>query len=244
MAEVARRVLPIAVALALACTSTYYDEYRAAHPDFDPTLPRVDATLPELLAALHAPDRVETIEVGLSQLAIFRVTGEEWEAIPFESIRRGTADLPPDSDYVVLAVWTCRFARGLQEGGRERGGFYLLPGNRLAAYDHYSFRDACIADNEFRAARGALVKTEQEALERISGAGARLSLAQAYQRGLAYVEAGRLPEARAMLVIGERSFRSAAQELREGGRPDALADAMRMRAALMRALGVEARDPP
>ncbi len=53
------------------------------------------------------------------------------------------------------------------------------------------------------------------------------------------MEAGRLEEARAMLVLGERSYRAAAQRLRSAGRQAALADVQRMRQGLMRALGLE-----
>ncbi len=53
------------------------------------------------------------------------------------------------------------------------------------------------------------------------------------------MEAGRLFEARTILVMGERSYRPAAKKLRESGRADALRDVQRLRAALMHALGLE-----
>ena len=229
----------VVVATALACQSTYYDEYLAKHPGFEPTLPRADATLREVLAALHAPTAVESIDVALSQLAIYRVDGEDWSEIRLDAIRSGTAQVPADADYVVLVGWACSFEQGLTTRGSKNVGYYLFLGDRLAAYDHYAYREQCKSINEFRAARGMLVDTERQALDRVSGKGTRISLTQAYRRGLAYVEAGRLTEARAMLVLGERSYRLAAERLRAGGRQDALDGVQRVREGLMRALGVE-----
>ncbi len=239
VARCARGIGLVLVAALLACQSTFYDEYRAEHPDFDPVLPRIDATLAELLAALHAPNPYERITVELSELAIFEVAPDGWVEIPFARIRSGETLAGDDRSYAVLVFWTCTLDQGLRQSRNRRAGSYLLPGNRLTAYDHYAFRNECSASNEFRAARGDLIPVERQAFARVSGPGATFSLGQAYQRGLAYVEAGRLTEARAMLVMGERSYRPAAKKLRESGRADALRDVQRLRAALMRALGLE-----
>lgn len=252
--------LAIAVATALACQSGYYEEYLAAHPGFDPALPREGLTLPELLAALHAPARARTSEVAVAKLWIYRSDVDPWQDIPFESIRTGAVAVSDAHDYAVLVAWTCRFEAGLQQGETGRGGFYLLPDGRLAAWDHHEFRERCRVDNEFRAARGELIDTERAVTERLTALGVRYSLVQAYQRGLAYVEAGRLEDARAMLVLGERTYRPARLEARarararaqgdtppnpqEGKQDVDLADAERLRAALMRALGVEETSPP
>jgi hypothetical protein len=74
---------------------------------------------------------------------------------------------------------------------------------------------------------------------------------QAYQRGLAYVEAGRLDDARGMLVLGERTYRPARlkadgeqEEGKKGDGREELAEVERLRAALMRALNVEEREQP
>jgi hypothetical protein len=244
MGHSASRALGVlaAVATALACQSGYYEEYLAAHPGFDPVLPREGATLPELLAALHAPVRVRTSEVGISKLWIYRSDADPWEEIALESVRSGAIGASEDHDYAVLVALTCKFEAGLQTGETGRGGFYLLPKGRLTAWDHHVFRERCNADNEFRAARGALIEVENEATRRLTAMGVRYSLVQAYQRGLAYVEAGRLGDARAMLVLGERTYRPARLDT-EGDQED-LADAERLRAALMRALAVEEVDAP
>ena len=85
---------------------------------------------------------------------------------------------------------------------------------------------------------------EREAFSRLPPYGARITLATAYRRGLAYLEAGRLDDARRMLVLGERSYRESVEGLRAKGQGESLAEAERSREALMRALGVEAVDPP
>jgi hypothetical protein len=248
--------LSFAIATALACQTGYYQEYLAAHPGFDPTLPREGVTLPELLAALHAPQRARTSGVGIAKLWIYRADADPWEEIPLQAIRRGEVSPSDAHDYAVLVAWTCHFEAGLQKGETGRGGFYLLPKDRLAAWDHHEFRDRCRVDNEFRAARGALIETERQATQRLTALGVRYSLVQAYQRGLAYVEAGRLDDARGMLVLGERTYRPARLEAQAKARARAddatedtkihkedLAEAERLRAALMRALGVEEVKP-
>lgn len=236
----ARAVLVLGLLAILGCRSTWYDEYRAQHPGFDPTLPRTGASLLEVLAALHAPNPEETIDVSLSRLAIFHVLeGGRWREIPFEALRDGRVAPAEDEDYAVLFAATCVFAPGLSERVTTRRGYFLLEQGRVSAYDHYAFRDRCAVDNEFLAARGAQIPVEREAFARLGESGATFSLVQAYRRGLAYLEAGRLAEARAMLLIGERSYRASVQRMRAAGGSEALADAERMRAALMRALGVE-----
>jgi hypothetical protein len=69
-----------------------------------------------------------------------------------------------------------------------------------------------------------------------------LDLAETFRRGLAYVEAGRFEEAQAMLVVGERGYRSATARLpADAPLPDSIVEAARHRATLMRALGVVAK---
>jgi hypothetical protein len=241
------RWAPWGVALilsALACESTYYDEYRAGHPDFEAGAPRDGASLEELLAGLYAPIPVETIEVKVSHLEIMQVDRDPWVGVRFDAVRRGAWVSSDEVSYAVLVTWECRFDAGLAEEGGVRMAYYLLPNNRLDARDHYVFRDRCAATNEFIAARGALIGVEREAVRRtaIRGGATKLGLTQAYRRGLAYVEAGRLEEASAMLVVGERSYRAATAALKVGRpAPEAIVEASRLRFNLMRALGVEAK---
>jgi hypothetical protein len=239
-----RAVRVVALLLASACASTYYDEYRSQHPGFEADAPREGADLEEVLAALHAPNRVETIDVRIERLEIARVDREPWVDLRFEAVRSGAFRSSDEDSYAVLVTWQCRFEEGLREERDARTGYYLLPGNRLGPRDHYGFRDRCSRRNEFVAARRELVPLEREAMRRValrSGA-TRLELGQAFRRGLAYVEAGRLADASAMLVVGEQGYRAATSRLVVGQTaPESVREATRLRNNLMRALGVEAR---
>jgi hypothetical protein len=239
-----RLVLGAWLLVGIGCETTYYDEYRDRHPGFEGTLPRDDAPLEEVLAALHSPGGAETIEVGVAWLEIARIDGATWTPVDFAAIRSGQV-VPSDAhDYAVLVSRVCRFSSGLSEERALRSGQYLLAGNRLVAYDHYEFRDRCAARNQFRAARDVAVPVEREAVRRLAarGAGPRLGLAETFRRGLSYVEAGRLTEAQAMLVLGERGYRTATAQLpADAPLPDPIVEAARYRATLMRALGVVTR---
>lgn len=231
--------------LASACASSWYDQYRESHPDFAGGTPREGAALEEVLASIYAPSRVETIEVEVADLEIERSDRDPWQELRFDALRSGAFASSDEASYAVIATWRCRFKEGLQEHADVRTSYYLLPGNRLGPRDHYAFGDRCAPRNEFVAARGAdAVADEREVMRRVaarSGA-TRLGLAQAYRRGLAYVEAGRLEEAGAMLVVGERGYREASTRLAPGqAPPESLVEAGRLREHLMRALGVEAR---
>jgi hypothetical protein len=226
----------------LGCASSYYDEYRSRHPGLQPGPPVEGASLEEVLAALHAPNPVETVEVEIARLGVFETGPEAWTDVSFEAIRRGDWASNDAASYAVLVSWRCVFSEGLREDGTLRSGYYLLPDNRLAARDHYSFRDRCAVRNQFSAARGAQIPLEREAMRRVAAwqGATRLDLAQAYRRGLAFVEAGRLDDARAMLVASEPGYRAVTSRLAIGSRaPDSIIEATRLRANLMRALGLE-----
>jgi len=246
---VSRRLAPVlALALALGCqTHSYYDEYRASHPDFQALLPNERASLEALLAALYAPPADDGVQVGIRRLEILRVDERPWRSLSFDEIRRG-ALAPSDAEsYAVVADWECRAKVGLKDVRVDRASWYLLPGNRLEAWDHLRFRSGCETRSQFRAARGAQAEVEAELAARVAKAyGKRsLELDEVYRRGLAYVEAGRLVEARAMLLLGERGFRAADERVRRQQAPgaaDPLAEVRRLRARLLRALGYEEPD--
>lgn len=243
-----RLVWVLVLAFVLGCqTRSYYDEYRARHPDFQAVLPSEGARLEELLAALYAPPAKEAGELEIRRLEILRVDERPWRALSLDEIRRG-ALVPSDAEsYAVVVDWRCRAKVGLKDVRVVRPSWYLLPGNRLEAWDHLRFRSGCQTRSEFRAARGAQAEVEAELSARVAKAyGKRtLELDDVYRRGLAYVEAGRLVEARAMLLLGERGFRAADERARRQPAPggaDPLADVRALRARLLRALGYEEPD--
>lgn len=234
-------------ALLLACGGGEYDAYRASHPDWDGAFPREGASLAEVLAGLHKPPTVEGVRIELKKVEVWRQDGDVSKHLDLEALKRGDAEVPADADLFVLAQRGCRAERGLEELEIERLGTYLLPGGRVEAFDHPEFGKLCAVTSQFRAARGDAIPLERAAATRVSVAFGRVpvDLAQLYQRGLAYLEAGRVDEAEAALTRGEIGFRGMEQRVADGAIPrSALDEAARLRARLMRALGVEAREIP
>lgn len=238
--------LALAVLAALSCSTSYYDRYRAAHPGWDGQFPREDASLEEVVAALHAPANAEGSRIEVETLQLWRVDGDVASRIDFDAFLRGEAQLAPDTDVAVLAPRRCTSERGLQEVKAERVGTYLLPDLRLEAWDHYDFGKACAVSNSFRAARAPAVALERAAAERVAADYGRpkLDLPQVYRRGLAYLEAGRVRDAEAALTAGEPRYLLEGLHVKQGQPPaEGLAEASRLREKLMRALGVEEKKP-
>lgn len=241
------RLAWLGVALA-ACQPSYYEAYRAAHPGFEAQLPRPNSDLEELLASLYAPDANGSISVEVLRVEILRVDTSPWQPIAFEAIRSGALHSDDAQSYAVVVDWSCTAEVGLQTTKEKRAASYLLPDNRLQAWDHYRFRAGCAVEDEFVAARrGSAAQLEGELASRVaqSRGKTKLGLEGAYRRGLAYLEVGRLAEAQALARIAEPGFRAAEQRARiaiERGRSDPLAEVRRLRARLLRALGVH--EPP
>jgi hypothetical protein len=244
---VRKRLALAALCLSAACCAGggEYAQYRAEHPEWDGSFPREGNSLEEVLAALHAPATADGVRTELTRLEVWRVDGDSSKRVDADAVRRGEAELAPAADVFVLARRTCRAERGLEDVETERIGSYLLPGRKLAAFDHYDFGKVCAVTDQFRAARGDATLLERAASMRMAAAFGRVpvDLAQLYQRGLAYLEAGRVEDAQAALMRGEVGFRDLEQRVAAGQLPPrALQEAARQRARLMRALGVEARD--
>ena len=237
-------VLGWALLGALACQGSYYEAYRARHPDWVAGIPRPGSALEEVLASVYAPAAVEGIRVEVEHLAIHRADVEPWREISFERIRSGRFESDAAATYAVTAVRGCRATEGLREIHARRVAYYLLPGNRLQSFDHYEFRSGCGQRNHFRAARGESAGLERELEARIvrEHGPPTLALDQIYQRGLAYVEVGRVADARSALVAAEPAYRALRARARHSADIEAqrtLAEGGRLRGNLMRALGVE-----
>lgn len=242
-----RRVRPWcalpALLLVLACSGTYYDAYRAEHPGWSPSLPQVTGGVAEVVAALHAPSAVEGVHVENVRLEILPLGPPPWHPVPAEALGDGRFRPDPEADYAVLAVRRCRFDEGLRVREEERTAYYLLRAGRLAGYDHVEFGARCGVRDQFFAARGDDVPLESELSAYIlEHVGRRhLDLPQTYRRGLGYVEAGRLREARAIARLAEGAYRAAAlQAQQRGTRPPAFDEVERLRDRLHRALGMDA----
>lgn len=240
------RAVGLLCLLLVGCQTTYYDEYSAQHDGFRPDLPRQGDSLEEVLASLYAPHPNEKLEVAIRTLEIHRTDVSPWEPVAFDALRAGEIVSKPSEGYAVVVDWTCLEQQGLKSVTKQRVAWYLLPHDGLDAWDHYGFRGGCTLAHEFRAARGGDAATESELTAQIAKTYGKTSLEldQVYRRGLAYVEAGRMLEARAMLALGERGFQAVEPRARraqaEGGE-DPLAEVRHLRASLRRALGVEDR---
>ncbi|HXK22145.1 MAG TPA: hypothetical protein VMS55_05650 [Myxococcota bacterium] len=230
-----------------ACVSNPYESYRREHPDWDGDYAHEGASLEEVVAGLYAPAPSEDGRITIETIELWRAQGEIATPIDFDAWRRGNAGLPPDADVIVIAQRSCKAERGLQDLDAKRVGYYLLPGLRLDGFDDYGFGKACTVKNQFRAARGSTVALEHAAAQRVAIEFGKLQLdvPQLYRRGLAYLEAGRVLEAQAVLTTAEPGFRLASERAKESAaHSETYAEAARLRAQLMRALGVKAVDVP
>ena len=229
---------------ALACRTTYYDEYRSRHPEWDGEFPRVDAPLEEVVAGLYAPVQSEDIRVEVKEVQLWHAHGDVANPVDFERWRRGEAPLPDEADVIVIASRSCRSERGLKDIDADRVDYYVLPHQRLEAWDHYEFGKVCSVKNLFRAARGPVIPLERAASQRVKTDYGKtaIDLAQLYRRGLAYLEAGRVVEAQAALAAAEPHFReTSADPPKSGVAAEAYAETARLRAQLVRALGLKSQ---
>lgn len=190
---------------ASACAGSLYTAYRQAHPEWDGAFPTDAADLERTVAQLYAPARNAVVSV--MDVRIWRVASEDWQPIPVSELR--TARVEPDADdvYAVYAALSCNSSDGVTRFARGAWVWYLLIDNRLQAYDHRSFRGGCVDLARFQPAHENGIALERDLLERLGiEKDSQFSTAlQAYERGLAYAQAGRLPEAKQMLELGDRS---------------------------------------
>ena len=232
---------------ALACASNPYDTYRRAHPGWDGEYAHEGASLEEVVAGLYAPAPSEDGRITVEKIQLWRAQGEVATPVDLEAWRRGDAALPADADVILIAERSCKAERGLQDVDAKRVGYYLFPGLRLDGFDDYGFGKACAVKNQFRAARGPAMALERGATQRVATEFGKvpIDVPQLYRRGLAYLEAGRVLEAQAVLTTAEPGFRAASELAKESPvRSETYAEAARLRAQLMRALGVKAVEAP
>jgi hypothetical protein len=232
---------------ALACAGNPYEAYRRAHPDWNGEYAHEGASLEEVVAGLYAPAPSEDGRITVETIQLWRAQGEVATQVDLEAWRRGDAALPADADAIVIAERSCKAERGLQDVDAKRVGYYLLPGLRLDGFDDYGFGKACAVKNQFRAARGPTIPLEHAATQRVATEFGKvpIDVPQLYRRGLAYLEAGRVLEAQAVLTTAEPGFRLASERAKESPvHSETYAEAARLRAQLMRALGVKAVDVP
>jgi hypothetical protein len=177
----------------------------AAFPGDLPT-PAEGMTLPEVLALAEAEEQGQ-FRVRVELLRISKIAGGIWEEQPEGPARR--PDFAPETgaDYAVVVRRRCRDWQERERWSDDRASWFLLPGGRLAAWDHFGFGPRCALGNSFRplSALSPARANERDLLRWLEQRHppGRIPLELRFQRGRAYAAAGRLEEARAMLRFGD-----------------------------------------
>jgi hypothetical protein len=151
------------------------------------------------------------VDVDLRELHVSRVTDGVWEAVsPDEAVR------DPGAELAVVAVRRCGDWTGREHWESGRASWFVLQRGALAAFDHWSFGPRCAVGNAFAPAPAPLLETERTLRrfvdQRHPPAPPPLSIQ--LRRGLAYLAAGRVQEARAQLAAGDQRL-AARQDLYE-----------------------------
>ena len=197
--------IALLIALATACAGSYYDQYRQANPDWLPVFPDPGASLEETLASLYAPNPTRA-NVVLRKLQIFRTDVDPWQEIAFDSIRKGTYKPSDAADYAVIANFYSIARIELTRLHGEKVGWYLLPDNQLASYDHYVFMDAYVS-NDFRASTANEIDTEKRLVALIAQnyPASMVHVTETYRKGMEYVRTGRLGDAEVAIAAASRA---------------------------------------
>jgi len=207
MGAILRFVVCGALVLPMGCAGSYFREYQQAHPDWVFAFPDSEANLEQTVASLYAPPPLGT-QLSIRRLELLRVDVEPWLAIPFDDLRSGRFASADDATYAVVAHFTCRGRVDLQLYQGEKIGWYLLPGNRLGAFDHYEFIEGCTVHNDFlpTSAQHAALERAVELYVAAHYPPSMVHVAELFQKGIAYAHADRVEDAKRMLQAGSRAF--------------------------------------
>jgi hypothetical protein len=209
-----RLALSLCLALVLpACAGSYFRDYQQAHPDWVFVFPDQDANLEQTVASLYAPPPLG-VQLSIRRLEILRVDTEPWQPIAFEALRSGGYVSSDDADYAVIAEFNCRGRVDLQTYYGEKVGSYLLRRNRLRAFDHYEFVEACTVSNVFVPAPVEAAQLERALQQHVAASYPRsmVHVAELYQKGLVYARLDRVEDAKRMLNAGRGGFDSSADD--------------------------------
>jgi hypothetical protein len=196
----------VCLAFALGCAANPYDTYKAKNPDWYGEAPTAGASLHETLAGLYAPP-VAAYSRTLQKVDVLRLADGGASVLGKAELDEVLATDAP-GDYGVVATVRCLSEVDMQRYYGEKVAWYLLPGNRLAAYHHFDFVDRCTGHVSFQPASG-----ERVALERVVTAHRDAHFPRSmehtgefYLLGLAYLGAKRFEDAEAMLQAGDASL--------------------------------------
>lgn len=177
------------------------------------TFPYRGASLADVLAGLRAqPERDANVIV--QKLAIFRVDEEPWGEIAEAQVREG--DFDAEGDFAVLAARYCTATAGLVRSEWRSVDWFLLPRNRLDAYEFYAFPSRCTQVPLVFPARGDRIETEHALTDYLAKSFPEGNVHRTtyYMRGLLYLAAGRSDDARKMLEAGDAAFEPTAKDWR------------------------------
>jgi hypothetical protein len=237
-------------AFAAGCAGNYYRAYQKAHPDWERVFPDQDANLEQTVASLYAPPPIGT-QLSIRRLELLRVDADPWQPIPFEDLRSGAYTSSDEADYAVVADYVCESRVDLQRYQGEKVGWYILPKNRLRAFDHYEFVEACTVSNLFVPASAEGAELEREVQQHVASEypTSMVHVQELFQKGVIYARANRIEDAKRMLNEGRSAFDSGGDDVptefeTPGVRVDPvrLDEARSMRALLIREIAAaEAR---
>ena len=180
--------------------------------------PALGMGVADVLAVARASE-AGGIGVHLRELRVSRVTDGIWQEVSPKDAARD-----PGRELVVLAVRRCGDWTGREHWEAERTSWFVLQGGALTAFDHWSFGPRCTVGNAFVPSPPALLATERDLLRFVDQRHppAPAPLAIRFQRGLAFLGAGRVAEARAELAAGDEGL-AARQDLYKEGEHSPLA---------------------
>jgi hypothetical protein len=210
------RDLAVAVTLLAflpGCVTSYYAQYQKQHPEWIPAFPDTEANLEQTVASIYAPS-VTGNRLTVRRLEILRVDTDPWQEVEFSELRSGAFESSSSQSFAVVADFVCQGRVELQTYVGEKIAYYLLPDNRLQAYDHYQFIEGCTVYDDFLPATGDLISLERSVLSWIEGRYPKsmVHVTEIFQKGLAYVAVGRVDDAKRMLALGRQGFDSWGRE--------------------------------
>jgi len=200
----------------LACASPTAG-FLADNPGWTPRPPTADMGAAEVLALLHVPPPGE-FSVELNDVVVSRIEDDVWHEA---SEREVAKSAPGEADYtVIVGERSCGDWQWMTDEdyvghqAEVRTSWYLLSGGSLVAWDHWTWGARCGPENSFRPARTEDRYTEKTLLRFVAQRFPNPVTPPEirFDRGLAYLEAERIDDARRMLKAGDRAIDSVAND--------------------------------
>jgi hypothetical protein len=209
MGSASRRLRAGLAAAALAahgCSWHGFGDADAVVAAPDLPAPAAGASLAEVFVVADAVEQGD-FSARAEVLRVSKIAGGIWEEVPEKRARRPDFALEPGADYVVVVGRECSDWVGRERWSDERTSWFLLQDGRVVAFDHFRFGERCGLANAFRpVAAGSPARANERDLlrwlEQRRPPG-RIPLELRFSRGQAYVAAGRLEEAEAMLRFAD-----------------------------------------